>query len=246
MSRQRLVMGNWKMNGSLESNQLLLEQLVAGADSLTRHTEVVVCAPHPYLAQVQQVLRGSGLAWGAQNMSAFSAGAFTGEVSVAMLQDFDCRWVLVGHSERRTLFAETDEAVLQKAEAALAAGLTPVICVGETEDEYIAGQTQTIVLRQLQSILKLPVEQLNRIVIAYEPVWAIGTGKSATPEQAQHVHAYIRELLKQNDAESVGILYGGSVNAANAQALFSMPDIDGALVGGASLNAVDFLSIAAA
>lgn len=246
MSRQRLVMGNWKMNGSLGSNQQLLEQLVAGASRLTTTTDIVVCAPHPYLAQVQQALQLSDLTWGAQNMSPFSDGAFTGEVSAAMLQDFGCSWVLVGHSERRTLFAETDEAVLQKTEAALAAGLTPVICVGETEKEYIEGQTQAVVLRQLQSILKLPVEQLNRIVIAYEPVWAIGTGKSATPEQAQEVHAYIRGLLQQSAAELVRILYGGSVNAANAQALFSMPDIDGALVGGASLNAVDFLSIAAA
>lgn len=246
MSRQRLVMGNWKMNGSLGANQPLLEQLVAGAESLTTHSEIVVCVPHPYLAQVQHMLQASSITWGAQNLSSYQAGAFTGEVSASMLQDFGCQWVLVGHSERRTLFAETDEAVLLKTEAALEAGLTPVVCIGETEKEYLEGQTETIVLRQLQPILKLPIEQLKRIVIAYEPVWAIGTGKSATPEQAQEVHAYIRGLLKQSNAESVRILYGGSVNAANAQALFSMPDIDGALVGGASLNAVDFLSIAAA
>lgn len=246
MTRPRLVMGNWKMNGSLQSNQQLLEQLVAGTSKQALSCELVVCAPHPYLAQVQHVLQNTPISWGAQNMSSYEAGAYTGEVSASMLLDFGCKWVLLGHSERRSLYAETDDAVLAKTEAALAAGLIPVICVGETEKEYLDGQTEAVVLRQLQAILKLSPKLLNSVVIAYEPVWAIGTGKSATPQQAQEVHAYIRELLRQCNAEAVRILYGGSVNADNAHALFTMPDIDGALVGGASLKAVDFLSIAAA
>ncbi len=233
------------MNGSLESNQPLLQQLVAGAGHQTLKSDVVVCVPHPYLSQVQQALQVSGITWGAQNMSAFSHGAYTGEVSADMLLDFGCQWVLLGHSERRTLFSESDVDVLAKTKAALAAGITPVICIGETEQEYSDGQTEAVVSRQLQPILKLAPELLKKVVIAYEPVWAIGTGKSATPEQAQKVHAYIRGLLAQHQAEAVRVLYGGSVNADNVQALFSMPDIDGALVGGASLKAVDFLSIAA-
>lgn len=234
------------MNGSLEQNRQLLEQLVAQRDEFLAQNHVVVCVPHPYLAQTQNALQDSGIQWGAQNLSSQQNGAFTGEVSAAMLQDFGCQWVLVGHSERRALYGETDLNVLLKTKAALDAGLTPVVCVGETDKEYAEGLTEAIVLQQLQSILKLDAEQLKRLVIAYEPVWAIGTGKSATPEQAQAIHAYIRELLAQHGAGSVQILYGGSVNATNAQALFAMPDIDGALVGGASLNAVDFLSIAAA
>lgn len=232
------------MNGSLKANQQLLEQLVAEAQAV--QSDIVVCVPHPYLAQTQDALKGSEIEWGAQNISSHAQGAYTGEVSAAMLLDFNCQWVLVGHSERRTLFAETDADVLLKTQAALAAGITPVVCVGETETEYSSGQTEISVQRQLQSLLELPTEQLKQIVVAYEPVWAIGTGKSATPEQAQQVHAYIRDLLAHKQAESVRILYGGSVNGSNAKALFAMPDIDGALVGGASLNAVDFLSIAVA
>lgn len=234
------------MNGSLEQNRQLLEQLVAQQDEFLAQSHVVVCVPHPYLAQTHDALQNSGIQWGAQNLCSQQNGAFTGEVSAAMLQDFGCQWVLVGHSERRTLYGETDLDVLLKTKAALDAGLTPVVCVGETAKEHAEGLTEAVVLQQLQSILKLENEQLKRLVIAYEPVWAIGTGKSATPEQAQEVHAYIRDLLAQHQAGSVPLLYGGSVNATNAQALFAMPDIDGALVGGASLNAVDFLSIAAA
>ena len=244
MTRQRLVIGNWKMNGSLKTNQQLLEQLVAEAQAV--QSNIVVCVPHPYLAQTQGVLSASEIEWGAQNISPHAQGAYTGEVSTAMLLDFNCQWVLVGHSERRTLFGETDADVLLKTQAALAADITPIVCVGETEKEYSSGQTEGSVLRQLQSLLELPAEQLKQIVVAYEPVWAIGTGKSATPEQAQHVHAYIRGLLAHKRADSVRILYGGSVNGVNAKSLFAMPDIDGALVGGASLNAVDFLSIAVA
>lgn len=245
-SQQRLVIGNWKMHGSLATNRQLLEQLVQGLSDKQIHSDIVVCAPHPYLAQLQDLLSDTPIQWGAQNMSGQPQGAFTGEVSAAMLQDFACGWVLVGHSERRALYGESDADVVAKTQAALAAGITPVICVGETGAEQAAGQTEVVIAKQLEAILRLDAALLSKTVIAYEPVWAIGTGKSATPEQAQAVHAYIRSLLKQHQAEQVRILYGGSVNAANAAALFAMPDIDGALVGGASLKADEFLSIAAA
>ena len=245
-SQQRLVIGNWKMHGSLATNRQLLEQLVQGLSDKQIHSDIVVCAPHPYLAQLQDLLSDTPIQWGAQNMSGQPQGAFTGEVSAAMLQDFACGWMLVGHSERRALYGESDADVVAKTQAALAAGITPVICVGETEAEQVAGQTEVVIAKQLEAILRLDAALLSKTVIAYEPVWAIGTGKSATPEQAQAVHAYIRSLLKQHQAEQVRILYGGSVNAANAAALFAMPDIDGALVGGASLKADEFLSIAAA
>lgn len=246
MTKQRLVMGNWKMHGSQAFIQQLLEQIVAGLGNTHSSSDVVVCAPHPYLAQVQQLLSATPIQWGAQNMSAYEQGAFTGEVSANMLNDFGCNWVLVGHSERRSLFSETDADVLAKTQAALQADITPVVCVGETEAEYLNDQTQSVILQQLQSLLKLETALLNRIVIAYEPVWAIGTGKSASPKEAQAVHAYIKMLLSQHQASAVRVLYGGSVNATNAAQLFDMPDIDGALVGGASLKAADFLSIAAA
>lgn len=234
------------MHGSLASNQQLLEQLIAKLDNAHAHSQLVVCAPHPYLAQLQQLLEKTPIAWGAQNLSSNPQGAFTGEVSASMLKDFGCDWVLVGHSERRALYAESNSDVLAKTKAALGAGLTPVVCVGETAAEHAAGQTEAVILQQLESVLKLDPTLLSRIVLAYEPVWAIGTGQSATPEQAQAVHAYIKALLIQHHAPAVRVLYGGSVNATNAAALFAMPDIDGALVGGASLKATDFLSIAAA
>lgn len=246
MTKKRLVMGNWKMHGSLDQNAQLLKQLIAGLGNAHSQTDIVVCAPHPYLAQLQQLLSGSPIQWGAQNMSEHEAGAFTGEVSATMLKDFGCQWVLLGHSERRALYGETDTLVLAKTQAALQAGLTPVVCVGETEAEHEQNQTQSVILQQLQQLLELSPDLLRRLVIAYEPVWAIGTGKSASPEQAQSVHAYIRGLLQQAEAPNVRILYGGSVNPTNAADLFKMPDIDGALVGGASLKANDFLSIAAA
>lgn len=234
------------MHGSLASNQQLLEHLISGLSQAHAHSDVVVCVPHPYLAQVQESLKTSAMQWGAQNVNANPHGAFTGEVSVAMLQDFGCDWVLVGHSERRALYGESNADVLAKTRAALDAGMTPVVCVGETEEEHTAGQTEAVISQQLESLLGLDAALLSRIVIAYEPVWAIGTGKSASPEQAQAVHAYIRALLTQHQAASVRVLYGGSVNATNAAELFAMPDIDGALVGGASLKAADFLSIVAA
>lgn len=246
MTKKRLVMGNWKMHGSLDQNAQLLNQLIAGLGNAHSQTDIVVCAPHPYLAQLQQLLSGSPIQWGAQNMSEHEAGAFTGEVSATMLKDFGCQWVLLGHSERRALYGETDTLVLAKTQAALQAGLTPVVCVGETEAEHEQNQTQSVILQQLQLLLELSPDLLRRLVIAYEPVWAIGTGKSASPEQAQSVHAYIRGLLQQAEAPNIRILYGGSVNPTNAADLFKMPDIDGALVGGASLKANDFLSIAAA
>lgn len=246
MTKKRLVMGNWKMHGSLDQNAQLLNQLIAGLGNAHSQTDIVVCAPHPYLAQLQQLLSGSPIQWGAQNMSEHEAGAFTGEVSATMLKDFGCQWVLLGHSERRALYGETDTLVLAKTQAALQAGLIPVVCVGETEAEHEQNQTQSVILQQLQQLLELSPDLLRRLVIAYEPVWAIGTGKSASPEQAQSVHAYIRGLLQQAEAPNVRILYGGSVNPTNAADLFKMPDIDGALVGGASLKANDFLSIAAA
>lgn len=246
MTKKRLVMGNWKMHGSLDQNAQLLNQLIADLGNAHSQTDIVVCAPHPYLAQLQQLLSGSPIQWGAQNMSEHEAGAFTGEVSATMLKDFGCQWVLLGHSERRALYGETDTLVLAKTQAALQAGLIPVVCVGETEAEHEQNQTQSVILQQLQQLLELSPDLLRRLVIAYEPVWAIGTGKSASPEQAQSVHAYIRGLLQQAEAPNVRILYGGSVNPTNAADLFKMPDIDGALVGGASLKANDFLSIAAA
>lgn len=246
MTKQRLVMGNWKMHGSLASNQQLLNDLISGLGEAHAHSDVVVCAPHPYLSQLQACLKTTPIQWGAQNVNAHAPGAFTGEVSTAMLQDFGCAWVLVGHSERRALYGETDADVLAKTLAALEAGLSPVVCVGETESEQAAGQTEAVISQQLESILKIDPALLSRVVIAYEPVWAIGTGKSASPEQAQAVHAYIRGLLTQHHAASVRVLYGGSVNATNAAELFAMPDINGALVGGASLKAAEFLSIAAA
>lgn len=234
------------MHGALSSNKQLLDDLVVGMGAAHANSDIVVCVPHPYLAQVQQLLSVTAVQWGAQNMSQHPSGAYTGEVSAQMLQDFGCQWVLVGHSERRSIYKETDADVLAKTLAALDAGLTPVVCVGETESEQASNQTEAVILQQLQSVLKLEPSLLARIVVAYEPVWAIGTGKSATPQQAQAVHAYIKELLAQHHAPAVRVLYGGSVNAANAADLFAMPDIDGALVGGASLKAADFLSIAAA
>ncbi|NLY26832.1 MAG: triose-phosphate isomerase [Alcaligenaceae bacterium] len=244
-SRKRLVIGNWKMHGSLAANESLLAALRQGhvhPDSC----DLAVCVPFPYLAQVHRMLSGSALSWGAQDLSAQAQGAFTGEVSASMLNDFSCRFVLVGHSERRSFHGETDSVVAAKAQAALAAGLVPVVCVGETLQQQEAGETSAVIERQLAPVLALGPQAVAGMVIAYEPVWAIGTGKSATPEQAQHVHALIRAKLQQAGVPQVRVLYGGSVKAANAASLFAMPDIDGALVGGAALVAEEFLNIAAA
>lgn len=244
-SRKRLVIGNWKMHGDSAFNSELLAGLRTGIAQV-QHCDVAVCVPFPYLYQTQSLLEGSGVSWGAQDVSQHEKGAYTGETAASMLADFACRWVLVGHSERRTYHGETDAVVAAKAAAALGAGLTPVVCVGETLQEQEAGQTQAVIDRQLAPVLALGAEALNRLVIAYEPVWAIGTGRSATPEQAQEVHAFIRSRLEAAGAGAVRVLYGGSVKGSNAASLFAMPDIDGALVGGASLVASEFLSIAAA
>jgi triosephosphate isomerase len=245
MSRTRLVMGNWKMHGNLADNAELLAGLRAGAGSIASGTQLAVCVPFPYLAQAGEALKGSAVAWGAQDISAQAQGAFTGEVSGAMLKDFACRYALVGHSERRSLHDESDQLVADKAKAALASGLTPVVCVGESLAERDANQVMAVIQRQLAPVLALGADAVNKMVVAYEPVWAIGTGRTATPEQAQEVHAAIRAALQAIGAGQVQILYGGSVKAANAASLFAMSDIDGALVGGASLVAEDFLAIAA-
>lgn len=243
--RKRLVIGNWKMHGDTAFNAELiaaLRQGIAGAPQC----DVAVCVPSPYLHQVRSLLEGSAISWGAQDVSQHEKGAYTGEVAAGMLADFACRWVLVGHSERRSYHAETDAVVAAKAQAALAADLTPVVCVGETLSEQESGQTNAVIERQLEPVLALGAGAVARMVIAYEPVWAIGTGLTATPEQAQQVHALIRERLTAVGAPQVRVLYGGSVKASNAASLFAMPDIDGALVGGAALVASEFLSIAAA
>jgi triosephosphate isomerase len=244
-SRRRLVLGNWKMNGSLAANARLLADVRAGA-AQAGQCEIGVCVPFPYLAQAAQALDGGPVSWGAQDVSAHASGAYTGEVSAAMLTDFRCRWVLVGHSERRAMHGETDQLVAEKARAALAAGLTPVACVGETLEQRESGQTLAVIERQLAPLLALGRDDVARMVLAYEPVWAIGTGRTASPEQAQEVHAAIRQALVDLGAPDVRVLYGGSVKAANAASLFAMPDIDGGLVGGASLAADEFLRIAAA
>jgi len=243
-TRTRLVLGNWKMHGNLADNAKLLAALLAAPPSACA-TQMGVCVPFPYLAQAALALKGSAFAWGAQDLSVHAQGAFTGEVSGSMLADFSCRFVLVGHSERRAMHAESDQSVADKAHAALTAGITPVVCVGESLSERDAGQAVAVITRQLAPVLALGAEAVKKMVVAYEPVWAIGTGRTASPEQAQEVHAAIRAALKGIGAEHVQILYGGSVKAANAASLFAMPDIDGALVGGASLVAEDFLAIAA-
>ncbi len=244
--RQKLVAGNWKMNGGLKANAQLLHDVVNGVTGL-RGMAAAVCVPFPYLAQAQAALTGTCVAWGAQNLSEQTQGAFTGEVSATMLQDFACRYVLVGHSERRALFGESDALVAEKFAAALAAGLHPVLCVGETLDQREAGQTVAVVAKQMDAVLsRVGVAAFSGAVIAYEPVWAIGTGRTATSAQAQEVHAAIRAQVAQADAKvaaGVQILYGGSCKPSNAVELFGMPDIDGGLIGGASLVAADFLAI---
>ena len=247
--RQKLVAGNWKMHGGLKTNQQLLQDVVAGVSGL-RDVAVAVCVPFPYLAQTQAVLSGTPVAWGAQNLSEQAQGAFTGEVSASMLQDFACRYVLVGHSERRAIYGETDNLVAEKFAAALASGLRPVLCVGETLEQRDAGKTLEVVFAQIDAVLaRVGVAAFSGAVVAYEPVWAIGTGRTDTSAQAQEVHAAIRAKLAKLDggvAEGLQILYGGSVKPGNAVELFSMPDIDGGLIGGASLVASDFLAICAA
>ena len=244
--RQRLAVGNWKMHGSLPENQALLDTVAVAVVGL-RRSVCAVCVPFPYLAQTQAVLAGSKAAWGAQNVSQHPKGAFTGEVSAGMLREFGCRYVIVGHSERRQWFGEDDRTVAHKAKAVRAAGMVPIVCVGETLAERESGVTENVVGRQIAAVLDdLGGEGLKGAVLAYEPVWAIGTGRTATPEQAQAVHAYIRGLLTKRDGslgDAASILYGGSVKAANAAELFAMPDVDGGLIGGASLVAQEFIAI---
>jgi triosephosphate isomerase len=242
---KKRIFGNWKMNGSLAANAALLDLLKQGLGHAD--CEIAVCAPAPYLAQLQSLLSGSAIALGAQDVSAQAGGAFTGEVSGAMLREFGVRYVLVGHSERRQYHAESDEMVARKAQAALASGITPVVCVGETLAQREAGETESVVRRQLSAVVQRNGHCLSEIVLAYEPVWAIGTGLTATPAQAQSVHAVLRaQLLAATTAAArVPILYGGSMNASNAAELLAQTDIDGGLVGGASLKAADFLAIAA-
>ena len=243
--RNKLVVGNWKMNGGLAFNARLLDELTQGwTASPTR--ALAVCVPFPYLGQAQAGLTGTPIAWGAQNMSASASGAYTGEVAASMLLDFGCRYVIVGHSERRQIYRESDEDVAAKARACLDAGMTPIACVGETLEEREAGRTQSIVLRQLDAVLARVGDRAGELVVAYEPVWAIGTGKTARPEQAQEVHARLRARLHEAGAGSIALLYGGSVKADNAAALFGQQDIDGGLIGGASLKSAEFLAIAAA
>ena len=243
--RRKLVAGNWKMNGSLAANAALVAGIKEGLPADV--CDVAVCVPAPYLAQVQGAVAGSAVALGAQDMSAHASGAFTGEVSAAMLQEFGVQYVILGHSERRAYHGESDAAVAAKTVAALKAGLVPVVCVGETLEQREAGQTNEIVGGQLDVVLAaLSVEEAARIVVAYEPVWAIGTGKTATPEMAQEVHAMLRARLGAKSAEAaakVRVLYGGSMKPDNAEQLLAMADIDGGLIGGAALKAADFLAI---
>jgi triosephosphate isomerase len=244
--RKGLVAANWKMNGRTESNAALLGALVAGLYT-NATAEVLVCPPAVYLQQAGEILQGSAIKLGAQNIHAEEAGAFTGETSAAMLRDFGCSHVIVGHSERRELFQESDTFIAAKFAAAQAQGIKPVLCVGESREQREAGETEAVVLKQLQAVLDhVGIEAFAEAVLAYEPVWAIGTGLTASPEQAQEVHALIRQTLaeaSQAVAEGIRILYGGSVKADNAGELFAQPDIDGGLVGGASLVAEDFLTI---
>lgn len=249
MSRPYLVAGNWKMHGNLGSNQVLLGGIAEGLAACGK-VQVLVCPPFPYLAGVKQAA-ASALAVGAQDVAAQTKeGAFTGEVLAGMLKEVGCSHVIVGHSERRALFGDTDAVVAQKVTAALAAGLVPILCVGETLEEREAGQTEAVIARQMDAVLAAnPVDSLGTLVIAYEPVWAIGTGKTASPEQAQAVHQFIRARLAQLDAklaDRLQILYGGSVKPDNALQIFAMPDVDGGLIGGAALKAQDFLAICAA
>ncbi|MFC0169794.1 triose-phosphate isomerase [Pseudoduganella danionis] len=243
--RRKLVIGNWKMNGNRAANSTLLSGILAGLNDFG--ADCAVCVPAPYLAQCESQLQGSAVAWGAQDLSVHASGAYTGEVAAAMLVDFGCRYVLCGHSERRAYHHESNELVAQKARAALAAGLTPVVCVGETLEQREAGQTAAVIGAQLQAVLDvLENSELIKIVVAYEPVWAIGTGKTATPQIAQEAHALLRAQLAAKDAvaaASMQILYGGSMKPENAKELMAQPDIDGGLIGGAALKAADFLGI---
>lgn len=241
--RRKLVVGNWKMHGSHVANAELLAGVLAAKPYLV---DVAVCVPFPYLSEVAVALTGSHLLlWGAQDVSAHEQGAYTGEVSSAMLAEFGCRYAIVGHSERRAYHGESDQFVADKAKAALAHGVTPIVCVGETLAQREAGETEMVVKRQLSAVIHTLTHCIGEIVVAYEPVWAIGTGKTATPEQAQEVHALLRKQLHAATphADGMRLIYGGSVKPDNAATLFAQPDIDGGLIGGASLKVADFVAI---
>ncbi|MBK1614221.1 triose-phosphate isomerase [Rubrivivax gelatinosus] len=240
--RRKLVVGNWKMHGSRPANAELLAALIGGRPYAA---DVAVCVPFVFLSETAATLAGSDLRWGAQDVSEHEQGAYTGEVSAAMLAECGCRYAIVGHSERRAYHAEGDQVVARKAQAALARGVTPVVCVGETLEQRDAGETEAVVKRQLSAVIHQLTHCASEIVVAYEPVWAIGTGRTATPEQAQAVHAVLRAQLHAATGRGDGmrILYGGSVKADNAKILFAQPDIDGGLIGGASLKAADFIAI---
>ncbi len=249
--RRKLVVGNWKMHGDINSNQALLEGIIDGVRELN-NADYVVCVPNPYLFQARELLKNTNIAWGGQNVNQYEQGAFTGGVAAHMLTDLGCTYVLLGHSERRILFHETNLTASARFEAAIKAGLTPVLCVGETLAEHDAGLTEVIVASQMDAVMATLDEQefalamrLN-MVFAYEPVWAIGSGKTASPEHAQAVHHFIRNRIAKRNAEAatkVRILYGGSLKAKNAEDMFSMPDIDGGLIGGASLMVGEFVEI---
>jgi triosephosphate isomerase len=243
--RAKLIVGNWKMNGSRTANVTLLEGIVAGLDNAA--AACAVCVPAPYLQQCEEVLTGTPVAWGAQDVSIHACGAYTGEVCAQMLAEFACRYVIVGHSERRAYHREDSALVAKKAQAVLAEGMTPIVCVGETLEQREAGETAQVVGAQLDAVLEaLDAAAVQKIVVAYEPVWAIGTGRNATPGMAQEVHAQLRAQLRARNAEAaevVPILYGGSMKPENAKDLLAQPDIDGGLIGGAALKAEDFLAI---
>ena len=244
--RPKLVVGNWKLNGSLSANEALLKAVLKGVDA-TPGRQCALCVPYPYLAQAEGLLKGSPVAWGSQDVSRFDKGAYTGEVSGAMVVEFGGRFAIVGHSERRTIFGETDAIVVEKFAAARRAGLTPIFCVGETLAERDGGVTEKVLARQVDALLdKAGAGGLDGSVVAYEPVWAIGTGRTATSAQAEEAQAFIRARVAAKDGAVAGrlpILYGGSVKGSNAAELFAMPNVDGGLIGGASLVSEDFLAI---
>ena len=243
--RQVIVAGNWKMNASKEAVSTLVVGILSGMTDV--ESKVVVCAPYPYLSQVEALIAHSQLHLGAQDLNTNALGAFTGEVSADMIRDFGAEYVIVGHSERRSLYGETNEVVAEKVQAALDNGLTPIFCIGELLEERESGNTELVVSKQIQAVIdRVGIEAFRNIIVAYEPVWAIGTGVTATPQQAQDTHAFIRSMLAKNDADiaqSTPILYGGSMNPTNAKELIGCEDIDGGLIGGASLKAADFLQI---
>jgi len=243
--RRTIVAGNWKMNASKESVNKLILDILSGMDEV--RSEVVVCAPFPYLSQVETLITHSQVKLGAQNLNTNSSGAFTGEVSANMIKDFGAKHVIVGHSERRSLYGETSSLVAEKVQAALDNDLTPLLCVGESLEQRESGETEIVVAEQINTVVELVgIDAFRNIIIAYEPVWAIGTGRTASPEQAQAIHLFIRDLLRESNegvAQRTPILYGGSMNAGNARELISCADIDGGLIGGAALKAEEFLQI---